>query len=138
MKSLLIYPIIFVSIIQFVTSENEKKEKELFRIITPNNNTYIQFNMIENTNKYNYLFVQIILCHCQNLSSYSYISIENKIGDIIFDVYVTSHSNFILNITDQINNSLIINATSSDMYAQYQYLKEYKNPYLSNRIYKKL
>lgn len=128
MKSLILHIIIFTFIIKFVTNATETKEKELFRIRS--STKFIQFDIIENTNKYNYLFVQIILC--QFLSKNSHISIENEMGEKLFDTDVISSRNFIVNITEQNNNSLIINATSNDMYVQYQYLEEDKNSILAS------
>ena len=125
MRSITLYLIIFDLIIKLLDIATETKEKELFRIITANRRTYTQFDVAENKHKYNYLFVQIILCHSEY--SGSHLIIENDMGEEIFGTDVLYSRNLILEITDQVNNSLIINATSSDMYVQYQYLKEDNN-----------
>ena len=125
MKSFILFLIIFTITIKVVVNSIETKEKELFRIITPNRRTYYQYDLAENINQYNYLFVKIILCHA--FSSGSHISIENEIGENIYGADIITSRNFVLNITDYANNSLIFNATSNDMYVQYQYLKEDSN-----------
>ena len=106
-------------IFPFYHCGTETKEKELFRIRT-DSSTYVQFDVAENENKLRYLFVQIILC--QYLSSGSHISFVNDLGEEIFGTDVVYSRNFFLDIEDQFNNSLIINATSSDMYIQYQFI----------------
>lgn len=121
MKSLIIYAIMLISFSKIYYCSTETKEKELFRINTTPSN-YVQFDIVENEKKYNYLFIQIILC--QFLSEGSYISIVNQNNEEIYGTDVISSRTFILDISSQINNSLIINATSSDMYIQYQYIKE--------------
>ena len=63
MKSFILFLIIFTITIKVVVNSIETKEKELFRIITPNRRTYYQYDLAENINQYNYLLVQIILCH---------------------------------------------------------------------------
>ena len=97
----------------------ETKEKELFRVVTPRN-TYLQFEIAENINKYNYLFIQIILC--QFLSTGSHISIENEIGEVIYETDIISSNNFIVDIADLINNSLIINAIISNIQFRMKFL----------------
>lgn len=129
MKSLTIYIILFSLIIKLFNCGTETKEKELFNVSTLKD-YYIQFDLSENINKFNYLFVQIILC--QYLSSGSHISIENQDGEIIYKTDIISSRNFIVDITNQTNNTLIINATSSDMYIQYQYIKESKSSILAS------
>ena len=123
MKTLISYLFLFSLIFPFFHCATETKEKELFRVST-DPSTYAQFDVTENEKKLRYLFVQIILC--QFLSSESHISITNDLGDEIFGTDVISSRNFFLDLEDQINNSLIINATSSDMYIQYQYINESK------------
>ena len=125
MRALVLCLIILVFFIKLVSSAIETKEKELFKISTANSTTYIQFDVAENKNQYNYLFIQIIFCRF--LVYDSHINIETDMGEVIFSTDVISSRNLVLNITEQINNSLIINATSSDMYVQYQYLKEDNN-----------
>ena len=124
MKYLTIYLIILSFMIKLFNCATETKEKELFRVATSRNN-YLQFDLVENTNKSNFLFIQIILC--QFISTGSHISIENQIGEEIYETDIISSRNFIVEITNQMNNSLIINATSSDMYIQYQYINERKS-----------
>ena len=102
----------------------ETEEKTLFRVSTVKNK-YIQFDMAENRNNFTYLFVQIILC--QFLSSNNHITILNELGEELFSTDIISSRNFYVDINGQFNLSLIINATSSDMYVQYQYLEEKGN-----------
>ena len=127
MRALVLCLIILVFFIKLVSSAIETKEKELFKISTANSTTYIQFDVAENKNKYNYLFIQIIFCRF--LAYDSHINIETDMGEVIFSTDVISSRNLVLNITEQVNNSLIINATSSlsDMYIQYQYVKDNNN-----------
>ena len=129
MKTLILCLFLFSLTFPFYHCATETKEKELFRVNTAPS-TYVQFNVTENENKLGYLFVQIILC--QFLSSGSHISITNDLGDEIFGTDVISSRNFFLDLEDQINNSLIINATSSDMYIQYQYINESKGVILAS------
>ena len=98
MRSIALYLIIFVFIIKLVDSATETKEKELFRIITANRRTYIQFDVAENKNKYNYLFIQIIFCRF--LAYDSHINIETDMGEVIFSTDVISSRNLVLNITE--------------------------------------
>ena len=110
----------------------ETKEKELFEVSTQRD-TYVQFDIAENSNKFNYLFIQVILC--EFLSSDNHFSLINKLGEEIFSTDLISSRNFYVNITEQVNNTFIINATSNDMYIQYQYVNDYKNIILaSSRI----
>lgn len=117
-------PLIYLILISFLTKLTkcyiETEEKQLFRVRT-SKNKYIQFDMAENRNNSTYLFVQIILC--QFLSSNNHITILNDFGDELFSTDIISSRNFYIDIYDQFNHSLIINATSSDMYVQYQYLE---------------
>ena len=129
MKTLISCLFLFSLKIPFLLCATETKEKELFRVNTARS-TYVQFDLAENENKLGYLFVQIILC--QFLSSGSHISITNELGEEIFGTDVLYSRNFFLNLEDQLNNSLIINATSSDMYIQYQYINESKGVILAS------
>ena len=129
MNSLISCLFLFSLTIPFLLCATETKEKELFRVNTARS-TYVQFDLAENENKLGYLFVQIILC--QFLSSGSHISITNELGEEIFGTDVLYSRNFFLNLEDQLNNSLIINATSSDMYIQYQYINESKGVILAS------
>ena len=129
MKTLISCLFLFSLTFPFFHCATETKEKELFRVNTAPS-TYVQFNVTENENKLGYLFVQIILC--QFSSSESHISITNDLGDEIFGTDVISSRNFFLDLEDQINNSLIINATSPDMYIQYQYINESKEEILAS------
>ena len=129
MKTLISCLFLFSLTIPFLLCATETKEKELFRVNTARS-TYVQFDLAENENKLGYLFVQIIFC--QFLSSGSHISITNELGEEIFGTDVLYSRNFFLNLEDQLNNSLIINATSSDMYIQYQYINESKGVILAS------
>ena len=123
MKSLIFYFILlFLTKLSICYTETE--EKELFRVRT-SRNEYIQFDMAENRNNYTYLFIQIILC--QFLSSNNHITIINELDEEIYSTDIISSRNFYVDIYGQFNHSLIINATSSDMYVQYQYLEEKGN-----------
>lgn len=129
MKTLISCLFFFSLTFPLLNCATETKEKELFRVNTAPS-TYVQFNVSENENKLGYLFVQIILC--QFLSRGSHISITNEFGDEIFGTDVISSRNFFLDLEDQFNSSLIINATSSDMYIQYQYINESKGVILAS------
>ena len=129
MKTLISCLFLFSLTFSFFHCATDTKEKELFRVNTARS-TYVQFDLAENENKLGYLFVQIILC--QFLSSGSHISITNELGEEIFGTDVLYSRNFFLNLEDQLNNSLIINATSSDMYIQYQYINESKGVILAS------
>jgi hypothetical protein len=128
-KTLIPFLFLFSLTFSFFHCATETKEKELFRVSTARS-TYVQFNVAENENKLGYLFVQIILC--QFLSSGSHISITNDLGEEIFGTDIISSRNFFLDLEEQFNNSLIINATSSDMYIQYQYVNESKGVILAS------
>lgn len=129
MKTLISYLFLFSLIFPLFHCATETKEKELFRVNTAPS-TYVQFDIAENENKLGYLFVQIILC--QFLSKGSHISIINESGEEIFGTDVISSRNFFLDLEEQFNNSLIINATSSDMYIQYQFVNESKGVILAS------
>lgn len=132
MKSVTKY-FIFLALLKILFCAIQTKEKELFRISTVRT-TYNQYDLAENQNHYNYLFVQIILCHF--LSSGNHMSIENSENETIYETDIISSRNFILNITTESSNNLIINATSSDMYIQYQYIESSSNIILASGIIK--
>ena len=124
---------LFLILLLFLTKSSkcntETVEKKLFRVST-GTNIYIQFDMAENRNNCSYLFVQIILCRI--LSSNNHMTLLNESGDILFSIDIVSSRNFYVDIYDQFNHNLIINATSSDMYIQYQYLEVKENIILAH------
>ena len=120
---------IIICLLNNFNCSTETKEKELFEVHTPRD-TYVQFNISENSNKFNYLFIQVILC--EFLSSGNHFSLINKLGEEIFSTDLISSRNFFVNITEQANNTFIINATSNDMYIQYQYVNDSKNIILAS------
>ena len=112
--------LILLTILKLFICANEIKEKELIKIST-GKSEFIQYELAENTNNYNNLFIQIILC--QNPSSDNHISIINSQGDTIAGLEIEYSQNFILNLQSQSNNNLTISASSNYMYIQYQYAK---------------
>ena len=129
MEYLKLYLILLICLLNNFNCSTETKEKELFEVHTPRD-TYVQFNISENSNKYNYLFIQVILC--EFLSSGNHLSLVNELGEEIFSTDFISSRNFFVNITEQVNNTSIINATSNDMYIQYQYVNDSKNIILAS------
>lgn len=123
MKYLKIYFIFASFLIYFIISSTVVEEKKLFEINTLKN-TYVHYNLEENKNNCTFLFVQVILCHDY---SGSHLKIENTNGKQIFSTDILNSMNFYVDIADDINNDLIINATSTDMYVQYQYIFEEKD-----------
>ncbi len=129
MKYLKLYLILLIFLLNHFNCSTETKEKELFEVQTQRD-TYVQFDIAENSNKFNYLFIQVILC--QYLSSGNHFSVVNELGEEIFSTDVISSRNLFVNITEQVNNTFIINATSNDMYIQYQYVNDYKSIILAS------
>ena len=121
--------ILLIFLLNNFNCSTETKEKELFEVSTQRD-TYVQFDIAENSNKFNYLFIQVILC--EFLSSGNHFSLINKLGEEIFSTDLISSRNFFVNITEQANNTFIINATSNDMYIQYQYVNDSKNIILAS------
>ena len=121
--------ILLIVLLNNFNCSTETKEKELFEVSTQRD-TYVQFDIAENSNKFNYLFIQVILC--EFLSSDNHFSLINKLGEEIFSTDLISSRNFYVNITEQVNNTFIINATSNDMYIQYQYVNDSKNIILAS------
>ena len=103
--------VLLLTLLKLFFCATQTNEKELFRISTLST-TYNQYQLAENKNQYNYLFVQIILCHYPY--SVNHMSIVNSENEILFQE----------NITSETSNNLIINITSSEMYLQYQYIED--------------
>ena len=112
--------LILLTLLKLFICANEIKEKELFKIRT-GKSEFIQYELAENTNNYNYLFIQIILC--QNPSPDNHISIINSQGEEIESLEIENSQNFIINLEYQSNNNLTISASSNYMYIQYQYME---------------
>ena len=113
--------VLLLTLLKLFFCATQTNEKELFRISTLST-TYNQYQLAENKNQYNYLFVQIILCHYPY--SVNHMSIVNSENEILFQENITSSTNFIINIPSETSNNLIINITSSEMYLQYQYIED--------------
>ena len=113
--------VLLLTLLKLFFCATQTNEKELFRISTLST-TYNQYQLAENKNQYNYLFVQIILCHSPY--SVNHMSIVNSENEILFQENITSSTNFIINIPSETSNNLIINITSSEMYLQYQYIED--------------
>ena len=127
MKHLTIYFTFISFLINLFKSSIVVEENELYEIHSIG---YVQFDLVENKNNYNYLFVQVILCH--SLPTGSHLIIQNESGEKIFNTDIISGRNFYVDIRDQIGKNLTINATSSDMYVQYQYVNEDKGIILAS------
>ena len=121
MKILGKYLILLTKLKLFIYA-NEIKEKELVKISTGKSES-IQYKLAENINNYNNLFIQVILC--QNPSSDNHISIINSQGESIVGLEIEYSQNFILGLQSQSNNNITINASSSYMYIQYQYIEAF-------------
>ena len=121
MKTSILNIIILLFLLKIFTCSIKTNETEFFEVHT-NKTEYMLFDLVENKNKFNFINFQIILC--SNMGKNSHISIINNDNVEIYVSDVIESNHFILNISEQINKSLKINATSSSMYIKYQYIKE--------------
>ena len=130
MNSLEVYLLLLICLIKIFDCE-EIEEKKLFRISTVPS-TYVQYDLKKNVNEYNYIFIQIILC--QEIFTGSYIEISNEMKNITFSTDIVASGNYYIDISDQTDSSFTLNATSNDIYIQYQYINKPSEIYSSGRI----
>ena len=130
MNSLKVYLLLLVCLIKIFGCE-EIDEKKLFRISTVPS-TYVQYDLKKNVNGYNYIFIQIILC--QEIFTGSYIEIYNEMKNITYSTDIVASGNYYIDISDQTGSSFTLNATSNDIYIQYQYINTPSEFYSSGRI----
>ena len=123
MKSSILNIIISFLVLKIFNCSIPTNETEFFHIKTKKNESML-FDIAENKNKFDFLNIQIISCYDDPIN---FISIINNDNLEIFKSDITGSRQFILNITDQINNSLKINATSFSMYIKYQYIEKDQN-----------
>ena len=117
MKIFVIKNIILLILLKIIVCSDIIKEKEFFQIQT-NSSDYKLFSLDENKNKFDNLYIQIILCN--DFESDAHISVINQDDEEIFGTDVIGSRTLFVNITDHIDNNFTINGTSSNMYVQYQ------------------
>ena len=123
MKVSILKKIILIFLFKITFASEETEEKKFFKIKT-NPNEYILYSLAPNQNKYKFISIQIIFSKIMSTKSCISILKDDK---ILFETDVTSTRNFIINIEEEIESSLKFNATSPEMYVQYQYINENKD-----------
>lgn len=133
MKIFVIKNIILLILLKIIVCSDIIKEKEFFQIQT-NSSDYKLFSLDENKNKFDNLYIQIILCN--DFESDAHISVINQDDEEIFGTDVIGSRTLFVNITDHIDNNFTINGTSSNMYVQYQYVKGNRSIILAKGVIK--
>ena len=116
--------IILLFLFKIFNCSIKTNETEFFLVKT-NKSQYMLYDIVENKNKYDFINFQIIVCH--NFVKNTHISIINNDNFEIYNSDIIESRDILLNIAEQINNSLKINATAFSMYIKYQYIKEDHN-----------
>jgi hypothetical protein len=124
MKVFFLHKIILLLLFKISIASQETEENKYFQIKTESDK-YNLYSLATNQNKYKFLNIQIIFSKI--LSSKSSISLFNDNNIKIFETDVTSTRNFIINIEQYVESNLKFNATSPEMYVQYQYIEQNKD-----------
>lgn len=128
-----IFQITLLFLFKISIAFEETEENKYFKIKTESEN-YNLYSLAKNKNQYKFLNIQIIFSNI--LSSNSYISLLDENNKTLFQTDVVSTRNFIINIEEHVESILTFNATSPEMYVQYQYIEKNKDLILpSGKIY---
>ena len=128
-----IFQVTLLFLFKISIASEETEENKYFKIKTESEN-YNLYSLAKNKNQYKFLNIQIIFSNI--LSSNSYISLLDENNKTLFQTDVVSTRNFIINIEEHVESILTFNATSPEMYVQYQYIEKNKDLILpSGKIY---
>ena len=119
-----IFQITLLFLFKILIASEGTEENKYFKIKTESDK-YNLYSLAKNKNQYKFLNIQIIFSNI--LSSNSYISLLDENNKTLFQTDVVSTRNFIINIEEHVESILTFNATSPEMYVQYQYIEKNKD-----------